>query len=176
MKKAEITKAILNTLDIMPDNTRIIVATDAEKEIIEEVIQARGGEKAYEIIQTGAGISNALDTLLDLEHDRSVLNFGYAGSNQLSRSGIYTVKEVRHYHPNVDFDREEPTLMLDLAPGIDEAICYTSQDFVNDTLLKEPVLFDMELAIIARLCRGQQVVSIKVVSDNLSLDEYNEAI
>ena len=105
-----------------------------------------------------------------------VLNFGYAGSNRLGKSGIYTIKEVRHYHPNVDFDRPEPKLFLTTAPNLTEAICYTSQDFVHDTTISEPVLFDMELAIIARLYQGQTVTSIKVVSDNLNLEEYNDTI
>ena len=53
------------------------------------------------------------------------------------------------------------------------ACCMTSNDFVLSTSIKEPVVFDMELAYI--LAMGfKSVKSIKVVSDNLNLKEYNK--
>jgi hypothetical protein len=53
--------------------------------------------------------------------------------------------------------------------------CYTSNDFVLQTNIKEPVVFDMELAYILAL-GFKNVESIKIVSDNLSLKEYEEQI
>ena len=177
MKTNEIKKAFLNTLEVMPKNTCIIVATNQEKEMVDKFLgESQSRERGRVVIQTGAGISNALDSLLPLPHDTPVLNIGFAGSNQLGKSGIFTVKEVRHYHPNVNFDRPEPVLLLTPAPGLEGAICYTSQDFVHDTKITEPVLFDMELAIIARLYQGQPVTSIKIVSDNLDLEEYTDTV
>ena len=55
-----------------------------------------------------------------------------------------------------------------------ETICLTSCDFVLKTEIKEPVVFDMELAFI--LAMGfRSVKSIKIVSDNLSLKQYEES-
>lgn len=50
-------------------------------------------------------------------------------------------------------------------------ICYTSDDFVLHTDITEPVVFDMELYAI--LSMGfTNVTAIKIISDNLSLEEY----
>ena len=53
--------------------------------------------------------------------------------------------------------------------------CYTSNDFVLETKIKDPVVFDMELAYILAL-GFEEVESIKIVSDNLSLKEYETNI
>ena len=53
-----------------------------------------------------------------------------------------------------------------------EVDCYTSNDFVLQTTLQQPVVFDMELNTICAL--GFDVVSYKIVSDNLSLKQYEE--
>ena len=52
--------------------------------------------------------------------------------------------------------------------------CYTSTDFVISSNIDKPCVFDMELAAIASLFRNTK--SIKVVSDNLSIEEYEENI
>lgn len=160
----------------MPQNTVIIVATDTEKHIIDEALAKYPLPYNIRVIQTGAGISNTLDTLLPLKLRTPIFNFGYVGSNQLNKFSILTVNEVRHYHPNVSFDRPEPKLLLTPIEGLTNAVCYTCQDFVHDTTIVEPAIFDMELAIIARLYQGQPVTSMKVVSDNMDLDEYEQTI
>lgn len=53
--------------------------------------------------------------------------------------------------------------------------CYTSNDFVLNTDIKEPCVFDMELAYIMAL-GFKRVKSIKIVSDNLSIKEYEQNI
>lgn len=172
----EIQQAITDALATMPHDTVIIVATDTEKQIIDETLTTHPLPYDIHIIQTGAGISNTLDTLLPLNLDSPIFNFGYVGSNQIKKFSILTVNEVRHYHPSVNFDRPEPKLLLKTIPGLVPATCYTCQDFVHDTTIKEPAIFDMELAIIARLYQHQPVFSLKIVSDNMDLDEYNQTI
>lgn len=54
--------------------------------------------------------------------------------------------------------------------GVD---CYTSGDFVLQTDIEEPVVFDMELYAICAL-GFKTIVGIKIVSDNLSLHDYRD--
>ena len=51
--------------------------------------------------------------------------------------------------------------------------CYTSNDFVTSTTIKEDCVFDMELAYIAAM-GFQHLHALKIVSDNLSLHTYRE--
>ena len=53
--------------------------------------------------------------------------------------------------------------------------CYTSNSFVLKTDILEPCAFDMELNYIAAFPLNL-VGSIKIVSDNLCLDKYEESI
>jgi hypothetical protein len=120
------------------------------------------------IFVTGVGYGNVIRSLADIPRDTPILNIGYAGSNSIPKGTVCFVKECRHYHPNVDY--EEPIYRLD-----GEYICYTSDDFVLHTDIEEPVLFDMELYAI--LSMGfTDVTAVKIVSDNLSLEEYEDQI
>ena len=51
--------------------------------------------------------------------------------------------------------------------------CYTSADFVTHTDIKEPCVFDMELAFILAL-GYRNIQAIKVVSDNLDKKQYDK--
>lgn len=51
--------------------------------------------------------------------------------------------------------------------------CYTATDFVEQTKILEPALFDMELAAIAGM-GFNKVMSIKKVSDTLNYQQYKE--
>jgi len=54
--------------------------------------------------------------------------------------------------------------------------CYSAESFVTSTDIKESVAFDMELHSIAIICDIYKIplMSIKKISDNLSLDKYYE--
>lgn len=138
----------------------IVVATEAERKIAE----SRWGNER--IVVTGVGGLNVYKALCDIDRKDSIVNFGYCGSNVLPIGEEVSVGDCRLYHPNVEY--EEGAFRL-----IGETTCLTSCDFVLKTEIKEPVVFDMELAFI--LAMGfQNVKSIKVVSDNLSLKQYEE--
>ena len=138
----------------------IVVATEAEYKKFES---ARKG-----IIKTGVGYANVYKALADVPRDTPILNIGYAGSNKIPIGKVCVIGECRHYHPNVDYD--EPIYKLD-----GNCVCYTSDDFVTETDIETPVVFDMELYAI--LSMGfTNVVAIKIVSDNLSIDEYESKI
>ena len=134
----------------------IVVATDAEYK--------RFKADAQEIVVTGVGYSNVYKALTDIPRDTPIFNVGYAGSNTIPKGTVCTIAECRHYHPNVEYS--EDTYKLN-----GEYICYTSDDFVTRTDIKEPVVFDMELYAI--LSMGfTNVTATKIVSDNLSYEEY----
>lgn len=147
--------------------TRIVVATEDEKKII---------KRRYpniEIIVTGVGPLNVYQALRKVPRWYRIINFGYVGSNTLEIGKDYVVTSVTQYHPNVDY--LEPLYILDFDPKKDKdmAVCLSSNDFVLETNITEPTLFDMELAYICAM-GFKHVRAIKRVSDNLNLDQYYE--
>lgn len=140
----------------------IVVATEEEKKKAAEEF------KTDDIVVTGVGGLNVIRKLQYYNRETPILNFGYAGSNSLPVGTKVNVGGVRLYHPNVEY--REPIFTLG-----GDVPCYTSNDFVLQTDIKEPALFDMELAYILGL-GFHNVESIKIVSDNLSLKQYEEEI
>ena len=140
----------------------IIVATDEEYKLAQKRF------KGQKIVKTGVGGINILNTLKEADKGQKITNFGYVGSNVIPIGTEIKVGECKLYHPNVEY--EEPVYKLD-----GDITCYTSNDFVLETNIKEPVVFDMELAYILAL-GFKNVESIKIVSDNLSLSQYEEEI
>jgi hypothetical protein len=140
----------------------IVVATDEEYKL------AKKRFKGHKIVKTGVGGINILNALKEANKGQKIVNFGYVGSNVIPIGTEVRVGESKLYHPNVEY--EEPTYKLD-----GDITCYTSNDFVLNTDIKEPVVFDMELAYILAL-GFKNVESIKIVSDNLSLSQYEEEI
>ena len=134
----------------------IVVATEAERVF---------SLFADNVIVTGVGYPNVYKALADIPRDTPITNIGYAGSNIIPKGTVCSIGTCKHYHPNVEYD--EPEYKLNGGTYI----CYTSDDFVLHTDIREPVVFDMELYAI--LSMGfTNVTAIKVISDNLSLEEY----
>ncbi len=142
----------------------IVIATKDELSLAEKY-----NKNNEEIIITGVGGLNVISKLKDIDKSTEILNIGYVGSNNINKGEVVTIKETYLYHPNVEYD--EPKYKL--KDG--EYTCLTSNDFVLDTDISEPVVFDMELAYILAL-GFENVKSIKVVSDNLSYEEYENSI
>lgn len=136
----------------------VIVATNGESRLTDE----------HAGLVTGIGALNVIRNLAPIDRDTPILNVGYAGSNSIPVGTRVRIGRVSSYHPNVEFD--EPAYQLD-----GDVPCYTSSDFVTHTDIDEPCVFDMELAYI--LAMGfTDVVSEKVISDNLSVREYEKKI
>lgn len=139
----------------------IVVATEAERKI------AESRWKNESIFITGVGGLNVYEALCDVDRNEQIINFGYCGSNLLPIGSEISVGDCRLYHPNVEYKEK----VFNIGG---ETTCLTFCDFVLKTKIKEPVVFDMELAFI--LAMGfQNVRSIKIVSDNLSLKQYEES-
>lgn len=136
----------------------VVVATSAEYEL------AKRRWQDCDIIQTGVGGLNVIKALGAVARTQAIVNFGYAGSNTLPIGTEVTIGKSCLYHPSVEYT--EPIYTLGGTTA-----CYTSNDFVTHTDIIEPVVFDMELAYIMAL-GFKNVTSIKIVSDNLSLKQY----
>lgn len=143
----------------------VVIATKDELKLVEEY-----GFSNNPILITGVGGVNVINALKDLPRDTQILNIGYAGSNTLEIGTSVSVGKVHTYHPKAEFSETESYNLT-----IGTHTCYTSTDFVTQCDFKEPCVFDMELAFICAL-GFKQVRSIKIVSDNLSIEEYENTV
>lgn len=136
----------------------IVLATEKEISLVKDKYPGA------RILITGVGGLNIVEALKDYPRDTPIINIGYVGSNCIKIGTEVNIGHCGLYHPNVTYI--EPTYEL---PGT--ATCFTSNDFVLSTDIKEPVVFDMELAYILAL-GFTNVISIKTVSDNLNYQDY----
>ena len=144
----------------------LIVATPAELELV-----SREEIRSRHVIITGVGGTNIIAALRDIPREADVLNVGYAGSAHLKIGTRVAIGQVRLWHPNVEF--VEPTYILD---EHQQSICLTAGDFVTqDEGMPYNAVVDMELAYIAAF-GFEKLRSIKVVSDNLSITQYDEKV
>lgn len=146
----------------------IAVATNEEYEL------AKKRFKGHKIIKTGVGGINVIKTLKHYPKWLKIINFGYCGSNNIPIGTELTVDYCGLWHPNVDY-KEKIYKLKNKQNNIYKNVCFTSNDFVTKCNIKEPVVFDMELAYICAL-GFKRVESIKIVSDNLSLKEYEREV
>ena len=144
----------------------VVVATDEEYKL------ARKRFKHHIIIKTGVGGINVIRKLRHFPKWLKIINFGYAGSNSIPVGTEVKVGNCVLYHPNVEYDEQIFITNDYMYSGI---CCYTSNDFVLETKINRSCVFDMELAYIFAL-GFKNVTSIKIVSDNLSLKEYEKNI
>ena len=132
----------------------------------------------WDIVVTGVGAINVMRTLRDLPRNAKIINIGYAGSANYEIGSVVSVTEVRLNHPCVTYP--EPELHLQIVPAeylktpetCLHSVCYSNTDFVLQSDYTDCV-FDMELAYIAAL-GFENLSSLKIVSDNLSLHTYRE--
>lgn len=150
---------------------RVVVATQ------EEYDKAIRRFPKYKVIQTGVGGINVYHSLKHIPRWFKIINFGYAGSNNIPLKEEVRIKQVYSYHPKVDSFNPylEPTYVLSKKYSDKEYICYTNNDFVTETEITEPCVFDMELAYICAM-GFRNVKSIKIISDNLSTHEYQKSL
>ena len=140
-----------------------VVAMPSEIELIKPYSDWNGKGP---VLVTGAGAVNVIQALRDVPRNTMIMNVGYAGSNKIPVGTRCYIGKVRMYHPAAKI--EDP--VFDLNGTVP---CYTAGDFVTETDIDEPCVFDMELAYI--LAMGfERVYAVKVVSDNLDYDEFEK--
>lgn len=138
----------------------IVIATRNELDLV--------GQRDEPILITGIGAFNVINALKDVPRSTPILNIGYAGSNKIPVGHRCRIGRVKLHHPIADF--EDRTFSLDGTTP-----CYTAGDFVTEANIDEPCVFDMELAYILAL-GFYNVSAEKVVSDNLSVEEYESCL
>lgn len=108
-----------------------------------------------------------------------IINIGYAGSTKVPVGQWVNISESYNYE--WDIPGEEKFRMKDIGNQSLEKIdgmmtleCYSAEGFVTKTEIKENVIFDMELHSLAIICDLYKIklLSLKKVSDNLSLESY----
>lgn len=115
-----------------------------------------------------------------------IINLGYAGSTNSEIGTWVNVSEIYNYEWEIPgeekytmdgIDNKELIVKVE-DDKISKLPCYTAEKFVKGTTISEDVLFDMELHSIYLICciHGIKLLSLKKVSDNLSLDNYYENI
>lgn len=124
----------------------------------------------YQCVLMGVGAGNVIKTCCNLPEGTKVINIGYAGSNTLEIGTVVTVSDShRLVHGTYFFtDHANPLHISDNGYP-----CYTNNDFVTETKLTEDTLFDMELNYVAAFSpRLDLILSVKIVSDNLSVEAF----
>lgn len=145
----------------------VVAAKHEELDIMPSLVA-----EADKVIVTGVGALNVWKALQNEPRDELIVNVGYCGSNVLPIGTLCSPEEVELYHPNVSY-AEKDLEGLNAYIYMNHAKCYTGIDFVTETRIKEPVIFDMELAFIVGM-GFEYIRAVKKVSDNLSLKEYEE--
>ena len=145
---------------------KIIVATDEEYNLVRKYLPE------FDVLQTGVGASNVIRNCCDLSSKIDVINFGFVGSNNLKKGSVVTVsKTYRLLSSNVVFkDYRNGYVLSDTGYP-----CYTSNEFVTKTDIKEDCIFDMELNYIAAF-NFNLLGAVKIVSDNLNVWEYEQSV
>lgn len=134
--------------------------------------------------QTAMGLVSYLENNKENKPD-IIINMGYVGSTNSKIGQWVNVNKSYNYEWNIPgeerytiigYDREKIST-LDNA-NIKILPCYSAESFVTSTDIKEDVVFDMELHSIYMICCKYDIelISLKKVSDNLSLENYYENI
>ena len=144
----------------------LVTATERELDLPFARALREGGRVP---IVTGIGGTNVILALRALPRDADIINVGFCGSSVFDKGSSLWVHDCRLWHPHVDF--EERTFKLQESGLV---TCLTAGDFVTDAYkLPANAVVDMELAYIAALGFAS-LQSVKYVSDNLNLKEYNQ--
>lgn len=146
----------------------VVIATPNEIDLVKKL-----GADRFPIIITGVGGTNVIRALKNIPKDEKIFNIGYVGSNHIDIGTPVVITSCELYHEKVAYSTI-PYVLDKPKFDHDKVVCYTSTDFVTKTKIKEPCVFDMELAFICAMF--DNVTSIKVVSDNLSLKEYKKNV
>lgn len=112
-----------------------------------------------------------------------IINIGYVGSNILEIGKWYSINKCRNYEWEIPGEEKYDMLDygfqdLETIESLEKAVCYTAESFVTSTKIEEACVFDMELHSISIICNKENIrlMSLKKVTDNLSIDKYYEQI
>ncbi len=144
-------------------------------------------EESKTILVSGIGKQRtAINLTKYLENNEKpdlIINLGYAGSTNTKIGTWVNVNNSYNYDWKIEGEEiyeieEYCKKILHNKENVLNLPCYSAESFVTKTDIKEDVLFDMELHSIYIICQmyGIELISLKKVSDNLSLDNYYKNI
>lgn len=179
-------KKILFVIAMQKEATKI-----AEELKLNKITENQYSRDNITLIITGVGKQQTAMSLVSyLENNKEnkpdiIINMGYVGSTNSKIGQWVNVNKSYNYEWNIPgeekytiigYDREKIST-LDNA-NIKVLPCYSAECFVTSTDIKEDVVFDMELHSIYMICCKYDIelISLKKVSDNLSLENYYENI
>lgn len=179
-------KKILFVIAMQKEATKI-----AEELKLNKITENQYSSDNITLIITGVGKQQTAMSLVSyLENNKEnkpdiIINIGYVGSTNSKIGQWVNVNKSYNYEWNIPgeerytiigYDREKIST-LDNA-NIKVLPCYSAECFVTSTDIKEDVVFDMELHSIYMICCKYDIelISLKKVSDNLSLENYYENI
>lgn len=154
----------------------ILVATTEEFNLAKKYFSGN-----YSIVKTGVGASNVIRTCSAIaasakeykNRQVGLLNIGFCGSNILPKGEVVRIsKSFRHIDDTVSFEDYRNPYILS-KEGVP---CYTSNSFVTQSDMDEPKVFDMELNYIVAFDNLKHIGAVKIVSDNLSVEEYENTV
>ena len=114
----------------------------------------------------------------------TITNIGYVGSTNTKIGAWVSVDKIYNYEWNIPGEQRYSIDGFKDNNGIIKVIknkqvkvlpCYSAESFVTSTDIKDDVIFDMELHSIYLVCQMyniKELISLKKVSDNLSLEDY----
>lgn len=114
----------------------------------------------------------------------TIINVGYVGSTNTKIGAWVSVDKIYNYEWNIPGEQRYSIDGFKDNNGIIKVIknkqvkvlpCYSAESFVTSTDIKDDVIFDMELHSIYLVCQMyniKELISLKKVSDNLSLEDY----
>lgn len=140
--------------------------------------------KNISLVITGISRNCVVDSMFRLSRnynleDFVVINIGLVGSNNLRIGDIVCIDYSYGYHFDLTpfgdprYTAFASPYKLDLVSDLNSIKCYTSDGFVTSTDITDTCVFDMELNSIV-LFPHKSIFSIKVVSDTLNKDLYND--
>lgn len=157
--------------------TFILVANKDEADHLNQIVQENQNVR---ILIVGEGRSHVISTLSNnlkmgtFGSDDRIINVGYVGANGLKKGSVVTIEKVQHLFPSKTIN--EPEIILSKPNyDIESVKCYTADNFVNkdDVDIKNICVIDMELYYISLMF--PEVISIKIVSDELNYNDYKVA-
>lgn len=157
------------------------------KHMEEEQYNKNNKDSNIKLLITGIGKQltaiNLTQYLCRNEKPDLIINIGYAGSTDIQVGKWVNISRVYNYEWEIPGEEKYVMLAggsqkLELLDNseIEKVECYSSESFVTETDIEEHVAFDMELHSISLLCEMYEIplISLKKISDNLSLDKYYE--
>ena len=149
--------------------------------------EGKQNETKITLIVTGIGKQKTAIGLTKYlcENDKPdlIINIGYAGSTSAKIGSWVSIN--KSYNLEWDITGEQKYSMDDLGgqdlltiDELEKLPCYSAECFVNNTDIKENVIFDMELHSVSLLADLYNIplISLKKVSDNLSMDDYYKTV